>query len=256
MSLKRRQFLNLAAGSVAAGLLVDRSTRAATPATIKAIAFDAFTVFDARPITDLAEEFFPGRGTELSNFWRTRQFEYTWLRTLYGRYADFWQVTQDALEFAAKMLKLELTGEKRERLMNSYLELKPFPDVPGALQALKDAGLRLAFLANLTPQMLAAATRSSKLEGIFEFNLSMDAVKAYKPDARAYHMAIDAFNLAREEILFAAFGGWDAAGAKNFGYPTFWVNRVNLPVEQLDIAPDGIGANLAALVDFVKAMTP
>jgi 2-haloacid dehalogenase len=110
-----------------------------------------------------------------------------------------------------------------------------------------------AFLANLTPQMLDAAIKSSKLEGFFEYNLSMDAVKAYKPDARAYQMAIDAFKLRREEILFAAFGGWDAVGGKNFGYPTFWVNRLNLPVEQLDVAPDGIGATLTALVDFVKA---
>ena len=253
MSLNRRQFLNLAAGGVAASLLVDGSARAETPRTIKAIAFDAFTVFDARPITALAEEFFPGRGTEFSNLWRTRQFEYTWLRTLYGRYADFWQVTEDALEFAAKMLKLELTDEKRRRLMNGYLELKPFPDVPQALQALKDAGLRLGFLANLTPQMLAAATKSSKLGGIFEYNLSTDAVKAYKPDARAYQIAIDAFNLAREQILFVAFGGWDAVGGKNFGYPTFWVNRLNFPVEQLDVAPDGIGTTLTALVDFVRA---
>jgi 2-haloacid dehalogenase len=254
MSLNRRQFLNLAAGSVATSLLVDGSARATAPAAIRAIAFDAFTVFDARPITALAEEFFPGRGTELSNLWRTRQFEYTWLRTLYGRYADFWQVTQDSLEFAGKMLKLELTSERRERLMDSYLQLKPFPDVPQALQTLKGAGLRLAFLANLTPQMLAAATKSAKLEGIFEYNLSTDAVKVYKPDARAYQMAIDAFKLSRAEILFAAFGGWDAAGAKNFGYPTFWVNRLNLPLEQLDVAPDGIGATLAALVEFVTAM--
>jgi 2-haloacid dehalogenase len=254
MSLNRRHFLNLAAGGVATSLLVGRSTRADTPPTIRAIAFDAFTTFDSRPITSLAEEFFPGAGAELSNLWRTRQFEYTWLRTLYGRYADFWQVTQDSLEFAAKMLKLELTDERRQRLMGGYLQLKPFPDVPRALQALKDAGLRLAFLTNLTPHMLEAAIASSKLDGIFEYKLSTDSVKAYKPDARAYQMAVDAFNLPREKILFAAFGGWDAAGAKNFGYTTFWVNRLNLPVEQLDVAPDGIGATLTALVDFVKAM--
>jgi 2-haloacid dehalogenase len=126
MSLNRRQFLNLAAGGVATSVLVSRSTWADTRQTIRAIAFDAFTIFDSRPITSLAEEFFPGRGTDLSNLWRTRQFEYTWLRTLYGRYADFWQVTQDSLEFASKMLKLELTDERRQRLMNSYLRLKPF----------------------------------------------------------------------------------------------------------------------------------
>lgn len=254
MSLNRRQFLNLAAGGVATSLLANRSIGADTQRVVRAIAFDAFTTFDSRPITSLPEEFFPGRGTELSNLWRTRQFEYTWLRTLYGRYADFWQVTQDSLEFAAKMLKLELTDQRRQQFMNSYLQLKTFPDVLPALQALKDAGLRLAFLSNMTRQMLDAAIESSKLEGIFEYNLSTDAVKAYKPDARAYQMAVDAFNLPREEILLAAFGGWDAAGAKNFGYKTFWVNRWNLPVEQLDVAPDGIGASLTALVNFVKAV--
>jgi len=252
MPLNRRQFLNLAAGGVATTFLANQTIGADTRPVFKAIAFDAFTIFDSRPITSLAEELFPNQGNALTNLWRTRQFEYTWLRTLYGRYTDFWQVTQDALEFAAKMLKLELTAGKRQQLMNSYLQLKPFPDVPQALQAFKGAGLRLAFLANLTPHMLEAATESSKLEGIFEYNLSTDAVKVYKPDARAYQMAIDAFNLRREEILFAAFGGWDAAGAKNFGYTTFWVNRLNLPMEQLDIAPDGVGATLTALVDFVR----
>jgi 2-haloacid dehalogenase len=136
-----------------------------------------------------------------------RQFEYTWLRTVCRRYADFWKVTQDALEFAAKLLKLELTVEKRQQLMEAHLDLKAFPDVPSALKSLKDAGIKLAFLSNMTPHMLESVTKSSGLEGIFEHSLSTDAVKIYKPDPRAYQMGIDAFMLQREEILFAAFGG-------------------------------------------------
>jgi 2-haloacid dehalogenase len=137
------------------------------------------------PISALAEKLFPGRGADLSNAWRMRQFEYTWLRTVCRRYADFWKVTQDAQEFAAKMLKLELTLEKRRQLMEAHLDLKAFPDVPSALKSLKDVGIKLAFLSNLTPHMLESVTKSSGLEGIFEHSLSTDAVKIYKPDLRA-----------------------------------------------------------------------
>jgi 2-haloacid dehalogenase len=163
------------------------------------------------------------------------------------------KVTEDALVFVTNMLKLELSLEKRQHLMQAYLELKSYPDALPALKSLQEAGIRLAFLSNLTPHMLDSAIKSSGLEGIFELSLSTDRVRVYKPDPRAYQMGIDAFNLRREEILFAAFGGWDAAAAKLFGYPTFWVNRLNLPMEELGVAPDATGQNLTDLVDFVKA---
>jgi 2-haloacid dehalogenase len=114
-----------------------------------------------------------------------------------------------------------------------------------------NAGIRMAFLSNLTETMLDAAVKNSGLEGYFEPHLSTDRVKAFKPDPRAYQMGLDAFKLAKEEIVFAAFAGWDAAGAKWFGYPTFWVNRMSAPVEELDVMPDGIGSGMADLVKFV-----
>src|SRR5262249_13565323 len=154
------------------------------------------------------------RGNELSNQWRTRQFEYTWLRSLSGKYADFWDVTEDALVFAAKMLKLDMPAGKRQALMDAYLNLKPWPDVPRALAMLRESSLRLAFLSNFTPRMLDSCIRGAGLEGLFEPVLSTDRVKTYKPDPRAYQLGIDALNLRRDEILFAAFAGWDAAGAK------------------------------------------
>lgn len=253
MPLDRRQFLQLTAGGVAAGFVgATARARAEANSRVKAIAFDAFTTFNPGPVFALAERLFPNQGTELSNAWRTRQFEYAWLRTLYGRYVDFWQVTQEALVFAAKLLKLELSAENRQALIGAYLELKAYPEVPAALQSLKEAGLRLAFLSNMTPKMLDAAIRNAGLEGMFEHRLSTDAVQAYKPDPRAYQMGVDAFRLAREEILFAAFGGWDAAGAKGFGYPTFWVNRLGLPIEELGVVPDAVGGSLTDLVTFVK----
>jgi 2-haloacid dehalogenase len=105
----------------------------------------------------------------------------------------------------------------------------------------------------MTTKMLDAGIKNAGLDGAFEHVLSTDRIKAYKPDPRAYQMAIDAFELKREEILFAAFAGWDAAGAKWFGSPTFWVNRLNLPAEELGVAPDAMGRDLTALVSFVKA---
>ncbi len=252
MPLNRREFLTLAAAGIAAGVLAPSSSAHAKGPKIKAIAFDAFPIFDPRPVFALAEQLFPGKGNELSNAWRTRQFEYQWLRALSGQYADFWQTTEDSLEFAAEFLKLDLTPDKRKLLMNAYLELKPWPDVPPALEALRSAGIRLAFLSNATPKILDAGIKNAGLASAFEHVLSTDKIRTFKPDPRAYQMAIDAFGLKKREILFVAFAGWDAAGAKSFGYTTFWVNRLNLPAERLGVSPDGVGKNLDDLVSFVK----
>jgi 2-haloacid dehalogenase len=253
MLLNRRKFLHLTAEGVAvSALLSPLGALAATRSQFKVIAFDAFPIFDPRPVFKLAETFFPEKGTELSNAWRTRQFEYQWLRSLAGRYADFWQTTEDGLVFAAKLLKLDLTAERRAQLMQAYLELTAWPEVPSTLHSLQEAGLRLALLSNMTVKMLEAGIQNARLGGIFEHVLSTDQIRAYKPDPRAYQMAIDAFKLKRDEILFAAFVGWDAAGAKWFGYSTFWVNRLNLPPEELGVRPDATGQDLADLMSFVK----
>jgi 2-haloacid dehalogenase len=252
MLVNRREFVALAAGSVAVVAPLDQ-VRAANGMKIKAIAFDGFPIIDPRSVFAKAEEIFPGKGTELSNSWRTRQFEYTWLRTLGGHYADFWQVTEQALVFAAKTLRIDLSAHQRDQLMQTYLELKAWPDVAPVLKQLKAAGIRMAFLSNLTDAMLNAAVKNSGLEGFFEDHLSTDKVGAFKPDPRAYQMGLEAFRLKKEEIAFAAFAGWDVAGAKWFGYPTFWVNRLNVPVEELGATPDGIGSGLADLAKFVLA---
>ena len=252
MPVNRGEFLFIA-GGLATGLLAPASsTQAATKSKIKAIAFDAFPIFDPRPVFALAEKLFPGKGAELSNAWRTRQFEYQWLRALSGQYADFWQATEDALVFSAKLLKLDLTPEIRQQLMDAYLDLKAWPDVLPALKSLKSAGFRLAFLSNATPKILDTGIKNAGLDGLFEHVLSTDKIKTYKPDPRAYQMGVKAFRLKREEILFVAFAGWDAAGAKSFGYPTFWVNRLNLPVEELGVMPDASGQNLTDLVSFLN----
>jgi 2-haloacid dehalogenase len=252
MILSRRKFMVLAGAAAVRDFVVSTpSALSVTIPKIKAIAFDGLTIFDPRPVYALAEGLFPEKGGELSNVWRTRQFEYTWLRTLTGQYTDFWHVTEDALVYAAKLVMVELTAEKRNQLMKAFLNISAWPDALPTLQWLKSAGMKLALLSNFTQAMLDAAVRSSGLQGIFEPHLSTDKVKAYKPAPRAYQIGIDAFGVKREEIAFAAFGGWDAAGAKAFGYPTFWVNRMNLPLEELSFAPDAIGATLRDLVSFV-----
>ena len=245
MSVNRRKFVTLAAATLAAPAAL------AATRPIKAIAFDGFPIIDPRPVFAKAEELFPDKGRALSKAWRARLFEYTWLRTLGQHYVDFWQVTEQSLIFAAKASGIDLAADQRDALMQTWLALKAWPDVLPALKELKAAGIRMAFLANLTETMLDAVVKNSALEGFFEPHLSTDRVKAFKPDPRAYQMGPDAFKLAKEEIAFAAFAGWDAAGAKWFGYPTFWVNRSNTPVEELDAMPDGVGSGMADLVKFV-----
>ena len=183
MSAHRRDFLNLVAGSVVAAVAAPAVHAQTTDRNkIRAVAFDGFPIIDPRPVFAKVEEMFPGKGAELSNAWRTRQFEYTWLRTMSGRYADFWHVTEEALIFAAKLMKLELSGTQRDQLMQSYLGLKAWPDVAPGLKKMKDAGIRMAFLSNFTAEMLEAAVRNSGLQGMFEDHLTTDRVKAFKPD--------------------------------------------------------------------------
>jgi 2-haloacid dehalogenase len=223
-----------------------------SPKRVKAVAFDAFPVFDPRPIFALADQLYPGKGNVLGDAWRTRQFEYCWLRALAGDYADFWQVTADALAFSVTRLDLNPDPKKQADLMQAYLNLGTWPEVPNALETLKKHGLKTAFLSNFTPAMLRANMKKSKIEKLFDHVLSTDAVRSYKPDPRAYQQGVEAFGVSRDEIAFVAFAGWDAAGAKSFGYPTFWNNRLKLPPEQLGHTVDGSGAQLTDLLKFLR----
>jgi 2-haloacid dehalogenase len=250
--MDRRMFLKTGVGLAGASLL-NRSAAAGDGApNFKAVAFDAFSVFDPRPVAALCETLFPGRGGDLAATWRARQFEYTWLRTVSQRYVNFERVTADALTYAVKMLKLEAGAEQRAQLLQAYFTLKAWPDAAPALEKLKSSGMRLALLSNFTPDMLDGCVKASGLDGIFEQALSTDAAQTFKPDPRAYALGVDTLKLPREAILFAPFAGWDAAGGKAFGYTTFWVDRTGLPPEELGATPDATGANLADLLAFVS----
>lgn len=251
MRMDRREFLQLSAGAVLFGR--DLLHVPGPQARPKAVLFDAFPILNPKPVFDLAETVFPGRGAELSALWRTRVFEYTWLRSLTDRYADFHQVIQDSLNFAAKSLKLELSPDKSRELVQAFYELKAYPDVEPALTAMRSAGVKVAFLSNMTSKMLLAGLKNSGLESQFDHVISTDRAKIYKPHPRAYQLGIDTFKLRKEEFVFAAFAGWDAAGAKSFGYRTYWVNRQNAPAEELGVSVDSQGSGMVDLAKFVLA---
>jgi len=255
--MNRRLFISTVAAGITAAMTQKNQMLYAAgkdETKIKAIAFDAFPIFDPRPVFSLTSSLFPDHGGELGKIWRMRQFEYTWLRVAGQHYRDFWQVTEDALIFAAESLKLKLTTKQRQQLMQAYLDIKAWPDVKPALEQLKNDAIKLAFLSNMTPAMLQAGINNSGLGGYFDFILSTDMVKTYKPDPQAYQLGPKAFNLKKEEIVFTAFAGWDAVGAKWFGYPTFWLNRLAFPAENLDMNADATGSKMEDLVRYVKVL--
>lgn len=230
---------------------IPRPVDAAARPRFKAVAFDFLVLFDPNSVVSEVEQSFPGKGLAFTQLWRTRQFEYAWLRSITDRYVDFFTVTEDALVYASNAMKLELTAERKQRLMNAYLRLTPWPDAADTLRQLRASGVRVIALANFSPDMLQANTANAGLAGLFDALVSTDANRTYKPDPRSYRLGIEQLQLAREDVLFAAFGGWDAAGAKAFGYPTVWVNRLNQPVEELGVRPDEIVTDLKGLLEFV-----
>jgi 2-haloacid dehalogenase len=247
--MRRRDLL--ACGGLAAltWMLGVTPVRAASP--YRAVLFDAFVVFDPRPIWQRAETMFPRQGAALANAWRTRQFEYTWLRSTMQRYADFWTVTRDALDVAAQQVGVDMSNAQRDALMDGYRTLTAWPDAIAGLRALKSRGMRLAFLSNFTPAMLSQASHSAGVADLFEQAISTDRALTYKPDPLAYALGPSVLGLEKRDMVFAAFAGWDAVGACTFGYPTCWVNRTGAPLEHLGAKPDKTTSDFDGLVAFV-----
>jgi 2-haloacid dehalogenase len=220
---------------------------------IRAIIFDAYgTLFDVYSVGALAERLYPGTGAALAELWRDKQIEYSRLRTLCSTYKPFWDVTQDALVFACRKLKLDLTLEARNMMMGQYAKLPAFPENLGVLKGLKAMGMRLAILSNGSPEMLEAAVIAAGMEQMFSHVLSVDTVKKYKTAPEAYQLGIDAMGIPAQDILFVSSNGWDVCGAAWFGYKTFWANRSGAPMEELGVTPQGEGKSLSDLLDFVR----
>lgn len=251
---RRRAFLGFLTGAALVGAHGRAGAAAplrAARGRIRAVAFDLFTIFDPRSVVAVAESIVPGRARELCESWRLRQFEYSWLHTSAGTYRDFHAITDDALTYAARAHGITLSGEARRTLVASYERLTPWPDSRDALQSMKRAGLRLAPLANFTPAMIENLLANAALRPLFDVLISTDRARTFKPDPRAYALGPALLGLPKEEIAFAAFGGWDAAGARWFGYPTFWVNRLGVPAEELPPGPDAVGSTLREVAAWV-----
>jgi 2-haloacid dehalogenase len=167
-----------------------------------------------------------------------------------GSYVDFLSITSDALHYTGKLIGLTLTETQHQLLVNAYYQLPIWPEVPRVLAQLKSSGYRLGFLSNFTFDMLHRNSVTCGIDGYFEHFLSVENIRRYKPDPLTYAMGVEECKLSKKEILFVAFAGWDAAGAGKFGYPTYWVNRMHTPPEQLGIQPDGAGNDLNDLLNF------
>jgi 2-haloacid dehalogenase len=220
----------------------------------KAVLFDAYgTLFDVYSVGLLAEQLFPGQGQALSVLWRDKQIEYTRLVTTSNdgaHYRPFWELTRAGLRYACKRLGLDLTPEREERLMNQYRHLSAFPENRDVLQALKQRGVATGILSNGDPQMLGVAVRSAGLEDLLDHVLSVDGVRRYKTHPDAYGLGLKATGLAPAQILFVSCNGWDALAATWFGYRTLWVNRYQLPFEELGTQPTRTGASLRDVLTF------
>lgn len=204
---------------------------------IDACVFDAYgTLFDVGSAAKRCADVLGAKADALAAQWRTSQLQYTWLRSLMGRHVDFWQITNDALEFAMDALAIGDTAIKK-RLMDLYLELSAYPDAAVALAALRRARRPAAILSNGTPKMLAAAVKSAGLGALVDPILSVEEVGVYKPHPRVYQLAVDRLGIKPDRISFVSSNGWDVAGASAFGFKAIWVNRSGAKTERLPAKP-------------------
>ncbi len=260
MTCTRRQLLTYATGSAAAFALAPgaiaavptRSDPHVAEARIRAVAFDSYgTLFDVDSLGVLTEKLYPGKGMELSQLWRRKQIEYSWLRTLLGRYRDFAAVTEDGLVFATNKLKLELTPDKRAQLLAQYVRLDAFPDVVEGIGEFRKLQLPLVIVSNGTPEGLRAEVKYIGIEAQIDKLISVDSVRAYKTDPRIYLAGAKALKLHPRDICFVSSHSWDVIGAISVGYNGFWVNRGAEPIEELGVPIAHRGATLFDAARFV-----
>jgi len=213
-----------------------------------AYVFDAYgTLFDVHSAVRKHARALGPDAERLSEIWRSKQLEYSWVRTLMGAYADFWQLTEQALDYAfARVPSADRT--LRAELLQAYRELECYPEVPSVLRSLKEAGARLAILSNGEPEMLEAAVRSAGLDAVLDEVVSVDQVKRFKTDPAAYGLVTAAWRLRPEEVSFQSSNRWDIAGATRAGFRSVWINRRALPDEYPDLPPARVLSSLEGLM--------
>ncbi|MGZ3181472.1 MAG: haloacid dehalogenase type II [Telluria sp.] len=219
-----------------------------------AVLFDMYgTLFDVHSVARACEAAAPGQGDEMARLWRGKQLEYTWLRSLMGRYADFDAITADALRFVCAQLDAPLGEERQRRLAAEYLHLAPHPEAPGVLRHLHGHGIRTAILSNGTSASIAALVANAGMADLFDVLVSVDELKVFKPHPEVYALAERRLGVPRSEVLFVSANAWDAAGARAAGFPVCWINRYGNALDELGQEPDHVARDLGAMCDWIEA---
>ncbi len=217
--------------------------------TADAFVFDAYgTLFDVHSAVRQHAEALGPAGARMSQIWRAKQLEYSWVRSLMHSYADFWKLTEEALDFALEASDLnDGNGHLRSLLLDAYWKLEAYSDVEPTLKQIRSSGARVAILSNGSPEMLDAAILSARLENLVDEVFSVDAIKSYKTSPEVYRMVTSSWGLDPAQVSFQSSNRWDIAGAQKFGFRTIWVNRTNQPDEYLNYSPNRVVNNLSEL---------
>ncbi len=219
---------------------------------IKACVFDAYgTLFDVHSAVGQHMARLGDAATEVSTMWRTKQLEYTWLRSLMKKHVDFWQITQDGLDYALDASDIS-DRQLRNDLIEAYLQLNCYPEVPDILAILRKRGLLTAILSNGSPAMLDAVVKSSGLQDLIQTILSVESVGVFKPVPDVYQLAVDHLGVAAPEIIFLSSNSWDAVGATAFGFKVAWINRFDQRPERMPFQPEAEIKTLAELPGLLE----
>ena len=218
---------------------------------IKAIIFDAYgTLFDVNSAAEKCKDKIGAKWEGFANFWRTTQLEYTWLRSLMGRYKDFWQITEDSLDKSMKTFNID--ASMKNELLNLYKVLSPYKEVSETLKKLKEMNFKLAILSNGTPSLLKELVESNNLDDLFDDLFSVEEVGIYKPNSKVYDLPIKKYKIKNNEVAFLSANTWDVSGGGNYGFHSIWVNRNNNIFDNLDYKPTHQVKDLSELVGLIK----
>ena len=216
---------------------------------IKAIIFDAYgTLFDVNSAAEKCKDKIGSKWESFSNYWRTTQLEYTWLRSLMKRHKDFWKITEDSLDKSMKVFNIN--PNMKSELLDLYKILSPYPEVKETLQLLKEKNYKLSILSNGTPSLLNELVSSNNLK-VFDDIFSVEEVGIFKPDSKVYDIPVKKYKIEKSEVAFLSANTWDVSGGGNYGYNAIWVNRNNNIFDNLDYSPENQINNLKHLLDII-----
>ena len=216
---------------------------------IKAIIFDAYgTLFDVNSAAEKCKDKIGSKWESFSNYWRTTQLEYTWLRSLMKRHKDFWKITEDSLDKSMKVFNIN--PNMKSELLDLYKILSPYPEVKETLQLLKEKNYKLSILSNGTPSLLNELVSSNNLK-VFDDIFWVEEVGIFKPDSKVYDIPVKKYKIEKREVAFLSANTWDVSGGGNYGFNAIWVNRNNIIFDNLDYSPENQINNLKHLLDII-----